>query len=59
MPAHTHTVTADVTPNDGGWTLGNDGDGTPDTTQATGSTGGGTAHNNLQPYVVLNFIIKT
>ena len=25
----------------------------------TQSTGGGTAHNNLQPYMVLNYIIKT
>jgi len=25
----------------------------------TGSTGGGEAHNNLQPYLTLNFIIKT
>jgi microcystin-dependent protein len=25
----------------------------------TGSVGSGTAHNNLQPYVVLNYIIKT
>lgn len=25
----------------------------------TGSTGSGSAHNNLQPYVVLNYIIKT
>jgi microcystin-dependent protein len=23
------------------------------------STGGGGAHNNLQPYMILNFIIKT
>lgn len=26
---------------------------------ATGSTGSGTAHNNLQPYVVMNYLIKT
>lgn len=25
----------------------------------TGSTGGGTAHNNLQPYLAANFVIKT
>jgi microcystin-dependent protein len=25
----------------------------------TGSTGSGTAHNNLQPYLVMNYIIKT
>lgn len=25
----------------------------------TGSTGSGTAHNNLQPYITLNYIIKT
>jgi microcystin-dependent protein len=24
-----------------------------------GPTGGGEAHNNLQPYIVLNYIIKT
>lgn len=28
-------------------------------TGATGSTGTGGAHNNLQPYIVLNYIIKT
>lgn len=28
-------------------------------TESTNSTGSGTAHNNLQPYLALNFIIKT
>jgi microcystin-dependent protein len=28
-------------------------------TASNQNTGGGTAHNNLQPYLVLNFIIKT
>jgi microcystin-dependent protein len=28
-------------------------------TSTTGSTGGDQAHNNLQPYIVLNYIIKT
>lgn len=32
---------------------------THDITGDTSSTGGGGAHNNLQPYIVLNFIIKT
>jgi microcystin-dependent protein len=29
------------------------------TTAVNANTGGGTAHNNLQPYLTLNFIIKT
>ena len=34
--------------------------GTPDTlTWTSGATGGGGAHNNLQPYLVINYIIKT
>lgn len=34
--------------------------GTPDTlTWNTGNTGGGGSHNNLQPYLVMNYIIKT
>lgn len=60
MPAHTHTVatnnstgTSEATKvND----LGQDANvGNPVTTNSTGS---GTAHNNLQPYITLNYIIK-
>ena len=32
---------------------------TSDASPNTQNTGGGQAHNNLQPYIVLNYIIKT
>jgi microcystin-dependent protein len=60
MPAHTHTET---TPglsapnyyNAGGSQNINAG---PAGTINTGSTGGGGAHNNLQPYIVMNYLIR-
>lgn len=45
---HTHSLTT----NTGTGNVG-------DTTAVNANTGGGTAHNNLQPYLTLNFIIKT
>jgi len=50
MPAHTHTYDRGITVNEG--------DGLSQrlngyTSEATGSTGGGSAHNNLQPYIVV------
>jgi microcystin-dependent protein len=58
IPSHTHTEsyhnpTYYGCKGDGnGWlTRGN-------SSQDTGSTGGGASHNNLQPYIVLNYIIK-
>jgi microcystin-dependent protein len=57
MPAHTHSTD----PVDGsasfGYEAGNNGQGT--TVGTSGSAGGGGAHNNLQPYLTLLFIIKT
>jgi microcystin-dependent protein len=55
MPAHTHPagVIASISKNNaaaGGVDAG--------VGITTGSTGGGGAHNNLQPYIVLNYIIK-
>jgi microcystin-dependent protein len=53
MPAHTHNIetnsgtgTGGVQPKDVGVDL------------ASGSAGGDTAHNNLQPYLTLHYIIK-
>ena len=64
MPSHSHTTTLRW-----GGTLGADGindnsarmyGGTTDTTTfTTGSAGSGGSHNNLQPYIVFNYIIKT
>lgn len=49
MPAHTHTYLHNG--NTVGGSPGGDGTQTLDST-ATSSTGGGSAHNNLQPYIV-------
>lgn len=57
---HQHTISSD-----GGHThdvegsTNTTGAHTHDITGSTNSVGGGAAHNNLQPYIVLNFIIKT
>jgi len=58
IPAHTHTYLG-VT---GQGVLGGATDTAADEanrpTETSGSTGGGQAHNNLQPYIVLNYIIS-
>jgi len=60
MPSHNHGIPAsnDSTP-DGGIVAPASED-TDDLTLSTTTrnTGGGTAHNNLQPYIVLNYVIK-
>lgn len=57
MPAHTHNIVGhnDVT-NDGYPTLTGD---SQTWTKPTSSTGGGGAHNNLQPYYALAYIMKS
>lgn len=58
MPAHTHTSTRMASEVDA--TSGGDlhGSGAYEST-VTGSTGGGGAHNNMQPFAACLFIIKT
>lgn len=51
IPAHTHTYTKSPGASSVGTDAGGDGTQTLDT-ENTGSTGGGGAHNNLQPYIV-------
>eukprot|EP00919_Chromeraceae_sp_WS-2016_P077418 GHVR01183227.1.p1 GENE.GHVR01183227.1~~GHVR01183227.1.p1 ORF type:complete len:294 (+),score=62.91 GHVR01183227.1:72-953(+) len=57
MPAHTHPFTAGVASRGfgGGGSPGSH----PPSSDTTDSTGGGTAHNNVQPTIVLNYIIST
>jgi len=56
IPAHTHTYNAHTglgaSGSGGNAQLGSQ-------SSATGSTGGGGAHNNVQPTIILNYIIKT
>ena len=55
MPAHTHSV-----PASGSTLRGDSGSEAASNTSGTsGSTGGGGAHNNVQPTIILNYIIKT
>ena len=57
IPPHTHTY---LGVNSQGAFSGGDNvaENDPRPTETTGSTGGGLAHNNLQPYIVLNYIIS-
>lgn len=69
MPAHDHGGRVGGTSNgdyiglqgggQGGWGLAQDGANNNIYRMTIPSQGGGAAHNNLQPYVVLNYIIKT
>ena len=51
IPSHTHTL--DTSDNPGGTGAIEVAGGSPTSTQTTQSTGGGQAHNNLQPYIVV------
>lgn len=57
MPAHTHTVANTLIPGSIG-TLSNTSLVRQISNTTSGSTGGGGAHNNVQPTIILNYIIK-
>jgi microcystin-dependent protein len=58
MPAHTHSVSV---VDGGGSAIGIDivNDAAAGTDRTTGSTGGGGAHSNIPPALIVNFVIKT
>ena len=59
IPSHDHTIPRlDQTSPQGGGSDPNYGVSHRTATQNTGSKGGGQAHNNLQPYIVVKYIIK-
>jgi microcystin-dependent protein len=58
MPAHTHDTTGYQVLGGGG-SLQNSASATSPTANTSSSTGGGNAHNNVQPTIILNYIIKT
>jgi microcystin-dependent protein len=55
MPAHTHSVPASGSLPRGDSSF----EAATDDTGTSGSTGGGIAHNNVQPTIILNYIIKS
>jgi microcystin-dependent protein len=57
MPAHTHTYLG-VNSQNAASGVDNVAENAPRPTETTSSTGGNQAHNNLQPYIVLNYIIS-
>jgi microcystin-dependent protein len=60
IPAHTHTLPSYQNTNTASSNLNGLANTTgTQNTHTTSSVGGGEAHNNLQPYITLNFIIKT
>lgn len=61
MPAHTHGNKGNSAATGGGYMVPQQLNATTDVafSNSTASTGGGGAHNNLQPYIALNYIIKT
>ncbi len=58
MPAHTHSVSNTLLPGASGQ-LSNATQIREIGTTTSGSTGGGGAHNNIQPTIILNYLIKT
>ncbi len=56
MPSHTHSYSAGTASVS---SVASTGVSTAPVSQTTGATGGGGSHNNVQPTIILNYIIKT
>jgi microcystin-dependent protein len=56
MPAHTHSVPVEGSGSNDGIDIINAGN---DGSVTTGATGGGGAHSNIPPVIMLNYVIKT
>jgi microcystin-dependent protein len=59
MPSHTHGLIIDSDSEDDFGTSGGNTNGVSSGSGNTSATGGGSAHNNVQPTIILNYIIKT
>jgi len=59
LPAHTHTVDAQQQVGGDSTNRGGSGQLGAAATITTSSTGSGSAHNNVQPTIILNYIIRT
>lgn len=57
LASHTHNATGNAS--SGSNNVRMDGNTTDNVSNATSSTGSGSAHNNVQPTIILNYIIKT
>lgn len=58
MPSHNHTFSGPISATSGGGSYGAT-SGYSGTASTIGNTGGDGAHNNVQPTIILNYIIKT
>ena len=58
MPAHTHTYTVPSGDTSGNLKRGDTAEGGDAETRTSASSGGGGAHTNVQPTIILNYIIK-
>jgi microcystin-dependent protein len=59
MPSHTHGLIIDSGSEDDFGTSGGNTNNVSSGSGDTNATGGGSAHNNVQPTIILNYIIKT
>lgn len=58
MPAHNHSITQQTFDNCQNQFTYGDGNNVCNLPTASGNTGGGQAHNNMPPYIILAFIMK-